>query len=175
MENGIIFNVINIFAVIIAPVVAVVIGQWLQNQSEKRKDKMIIFRTLMTSRIYDWTVEGVHALNMIDIVFSDDEKVRSAWKDLFDKYHVEKPTQMQINAIKQSKHKLLETMANSLGYKDKITWETIQNPYIPNGMVNQLNIQQQSQNAFCNILNTMTGVGQQINNTSNPSMEESAE
>ena len=26
-------------------------------------------------------------------------------------------------------------MAVSLGYKDKITWETIQNPYVPDGMV----------------------------------------
>lgn len=29
---------------------------------------MQIFRTLMTSRIYGWTVDSVHALNLIDVV-----------------------------------------------------------------------------------------------------------
>lgn len=32
-------------------------------------------------------------------------------------------------------------MANSLGYKDKITWETIQNPYVPVGMAQQIETQ----------------------------------
>ena len=29
---------------------------------------------------------------------------------------------------------MLETIAKSLGYKDKVTWETIQNPYFPEGL-----------------------------------------
>ena len=33
-------------------------------------------------------------------------------------------------------------MAISLGHKDKITWETIQNPYIPIGIVNTVQQQQ---------------------------------
>lgn len=34
--------------------------------------------------------------------------------------------------------KLLELMANDLGYKDKITWDVIQNPYYPEGLDQQL-------------------------------------
>lgn len=46
-------------------------------------------------------------------------------------------------------------MANSLGYKDKVTWETIQNPYIPKGMLQQINERNQSQQAYNNLLLNM--------------------
>lgn len=57
----IIMTVINTIAVIAIPLVAVDIAQKLQDRAEKRKDKMLIFKTLMTSRIYGWTPESVHA------------------------------------------------------------------------------------------------------------------
>ncbi len=47
---------------------------------------MQLFKTLMTARIYGWTIESVHALNVIDIVFADDKKVRDAWVQLHNKY-----------------------------------------------------------------------------------------
>lgn len=138
-------DILNLIAIFIIPVVAVIVGQHLQNRAEIRKDKMHIFKILMTSRIYGWTQESVHCLNIIDIVFADDKKVRDAWKDLYDKYCVENPDETQIKKIQNAQYKLLETMANSLGYKDKVTWETIQNPYIPKGMSQQINERNQSQ------------------------------
>lgn len=148
-------DILNLIAIFIIPVVAVIVGQHLQNRAEKRKDKMHIFKVLMTSRIYGWTQESVHCLNIIDIVFADDKKVRDAWKDLYDKYCVENPDGTQINKIQNAQYKLLETMANSLGYKDKVTWETIQNPYIPKGMLQQINERNQSQQAYNNLLLNM--------------------
>ena len=126
---------------------------------------MQIFKTLMTARIYGWTVDSVHALNIIDIVFANDRKVRAAWKDLNDKYHVTNPDDSQLKKIEQAQYKLLEAIANSLGYKDKITWETIQNPYIPDEMRIQMEAQKQSQQAYMNVL---TGMSQMIpKNSSN--------
>lgn len=148
-------DILNLIAIFIIPVVAVIVGQHLQNRAEIRKDKMRIFKSLMTSRIYGWTQESVHCLNIIDIVFADDKKVRDAWKDLYDKYCVENPDETQIKKIQNAQCKLLETMANSLGYKDKVTWETIQNPYIPKGMSQQINEQNQSQQAYKNLLLNM--------------------
>ena len=145
-------DILNLTAIIVIPIVAVIIAQWIQNRSEKRKDKMQIFKTLMTARIYGWTVDSVHALNVIDIVFADDKRVRDAWKDLNDKYHVTNPDASQLKKIEQAQYRLLETMANSLGYKDKITWETIQNPYIPDGFIAQMEMQKQSQQAYLNVL-----------------------
>ena len=148
-------EILNLIAIVIIPIIAVLIGQWLQTRSEKRKDKMHIFKTLMTSRVYGWTQESVHCLNIIDIVFADDKKVRNAWKDLYDKYCVQNPDESQLKKIETAQYKLLETMAVSLGYKDKVTWETIQNPYIPQGMLRQIEAQNQSQQAYNNLLLNM--------------------
>lgn len=74
-------NIINIVALIVVPIVAVLIGQHLQNRAQKRTDKMEIFKTLMIART-GWTVESVRALNVIDIIFVNDKKVRNAWRDL---------------------------------------------------------------------------------------------
>ena len=141
-------DILNLIAIIVIPIAAVLIGQWLQDRSEKRKDKMQIFKTLMTSRIYGWTPESVNALNIIDIVFANDKNVRAAWKDLNDKYHVSDPDQQHLKKIENAQYKLLEAIACSLGYKDKITWETIQNPYMPVGMVNQIEVQKNMQRAY---------------------------
>lgn len=148
-------DILNLIAIIVIPIVAVLIGQYLQNRAEIRKDKMHIFKVLMTSRIYGWTQESVHCLNIIDIVFSDDKKVRNAWKDLYDKYCVQNPDETQLKKIQNAQYKLLDTMANSLGYKDKVTWETIQNPYIPDGMIRQQQEQAASQQAYNNLLQNM--------------------
>lgn len=151
-------EILNLIAIIAIPIVAVLVGQWLQNRSEKRKDKMQIFKTLMTARIYGWTVDSVHALNIIDIVFAEDEKVRNAWKNLYEKHCVENPTQTQLEQIKTAQYKLLEEISNSLGYKDKITWENIQNPYIPNGLVQQWQQQAQSQQTYNSLLNNIVNI-----------------
>lgn len=146
---------LNLIAIIVVPIAAVLISQYLQDRSEKRKDKMQIFKVLMTSRIHGWTPESVHALNIIDIVFADDEKVRTAWKDLYDKYCVVDPDEMHLKKIEQAQYRLLEEIASSLGYKSKITWETIQNPYIPKGMVDQIATQARSQQAYSELLLNM--------------------
>ena len=151
-------DILNLIAIIVIPIVAVLSGQWLQNRSEKRKDTMQIFKVLMTSRIYGWTQDSVHCMNIIDIVFSDDVKVRNAWKDLYDKYCVQNPDETQLKKIQNAQYKLLETMAKSLGYKDKVTWETIQNPYIPKGMIDQWQEQAASQQAYNILLNTMANI-----------------
>ena len=139
-------EIINIIALIIIPVIAVVIGQKLQVCSQKRNDKMQIFKTLMTSRIFGWTNESVQAMNLIDVVFADDKAVRKQWKICFDKMCVENPTDTDLSKIKLEREKLLEAMAKSLGYKDIITWESIQNPYVPKGMTDLMAQQQAYQN-----------------------------
>lgn len=60
--------ILNLLALILIPIIAVIIGQHLQNVSAKRKDKMDVFKTMMMNRI-GWSVEGTRAMNIIDIVF----------------------------------------------------------------------------------------------------------
>ena len=132
---------INIAAIVLAPVISVIIGQKLQDRAKKRQDKMEIFKALMTSRVYGWTNASVYALNIIDVVFADDKKVRTQWKAYYDKLCVSNPTD--------------EVIAESLGYKNKITWETIQNPYIPKGLSASLMQQQQYQDGQLEIMEMM--------------------
>lgn len=125
---------INIAAIIFAPVISVIIGQKLQDRAKRRQDKMEIFKALMSSRVYGWTNASVYALNIIDVVFADDKQVRAQWKAYYDKLCVGNPTEEDLKRIEIEKCKLLEEISKSLGYKGKITWETIQNPYIPKGL-----------------------------------------
>ncbi len=138
----IVMSITNVVAVIVVPIIAVKVGHHLQEESEKRKDKMNILKALMNSR-YTWTPESVSALNTIDIVFADDEAVRQCWKEYYEKLCIDKPNEVQAKQIKTAQYKLIEAVSNSLGYKDKVTWETIQNPYMPKGMYEDLLGQQQ--------------------------------
>lgn len=127
--------IVDIVALIAVPIIAVVVGQVLQNRAAKRKDKMAIFQCLMTHRATGWAHQDtVNALNTIDIVFSDDETVRKCWADLLYKYKPNYSTQ----EINTAQCKLLEAMAKALGYEKKITWETIQNPYLPEGLIQRM-------------------------------------
>ena len=139
----IILTIINVLAIIVIPIAAVFVGQRLQGRSQKRKDKLDIFRTLMMNRGIGWAYESVRALNIIDIVFSDDDTVRARWKEYYKQLCIQTPNAMQSRQIQEAQDKLLESMAHSLGYKEQVTWETIQNPYVPKGMWDSM-LQQQN-------------------------------
>lgn len=79
----IIMAIINVAALIIVPIAAVFIGQKLQDRNQKRKDKMEIFRVLMMNRGIGWTADTVRALNIIDVVFSDNDSVRARWRGCY--------------------------------------------------------------------------------------------
>ena len=126
-------EIINILAVIFSPIIAILITRHLQNRENKRKDKMEIFKILMTGRLYGWDIASIHALNSIEIIFSEDKNVIEQWK----KYYASTRT-VDIKNMQTQQFKLLEEIANSLGYKDKISWETIQNPYIPQWLAEKM-------------------------------------
>ena len=138
-----IMAVLNLIAVFLIPVVAVIVGQYLQERAQKRKDKMQIFQCLMTRRITGWAaLEAVNAINSIDIVFTDNKEIRTQlgiWRSKCKK-DVAREEQYREQC------KLLELMANDLGYKDKITWDIIQNPYYPEGLDQQLSMNNQIMN-----------------------------
>ena len=156
--------VLNLIAVLLIPVVAVIVGQYLQERVQKRKDKMQIFQCLMTRRITGWAaLEAVNAINSIDIIFTDNKEIRNqlgVWKS---KCRKDIPSEEQY----REQCKLLELMANDLGYKDKITWDIIQNPYYPEGLNQQLTMNTQIMNGqvewakAASLLSQMMGKPQQ--------------
>lgn len=136
MENVII--IINIVAIILSPILAVIITQRLQNRAKKREDKLNIFKTLMANRNFGWVGrDSVYALNIIDIVFSDSKKVREQWALYYE--YMGRPTEsISTNTIIIKRTELLEAMAEDLGYKGKVTWVTVQNSYTPKGYTDYL-------------------------------------
>ncbi len=157
-DKYLLFSIINTMAIIFIPIIAVIIGQNLQKKEKQRDDKMKIFTTLMTYRFFGWTNEIVYALNILDIVFSKDKKVIEQWRIYKDRLTIENPTDTDMKKIEIEKYKLLEIMAKTLNYD--ISWEAIQNPYLPQGMVNNWLQQQNYQNMqsevmekFKNLLN----------------------
>ena len=149
-------EILNLVALIVIPLAAVLIGRWLQDRSEKRKDKMEVFRAIMTFR-YGWSKEGVEALNIIPVVYSkrSDKEVRESWKKYYEFLCIQNPDEMQIKHRNDALYRLLESMAKVLGYKQVLTWEEIQNPYIPVGMVNAINNSNIIQSGMANIVQTM--------------------
>lgn len=88
-------DVINIISIIVSPIIAVIVGQILQNNSKKRAEKLEIFKTLMVSRGLGWSVESVRALNVIEVVFGDDKNVLNQWKIYYDRLCVENPNETE--------------------------------------------------------------------------------
>ena len=83
-------------------------------------------------------INSIYQAN-IQLVLSDiDPNVHeSVKKAYYEDLCIQYPTEHQSKKRKDDLFKLLESMAKVLGYKDSITWEDIQNPYLPTFMVNQ--------------------------------------
>ena len=154
-----VLGLINLIAIIAIPIVAVIIGQKLQDRAKKREDKMNILKTLMTARIYGWTADSVHSLNIIAIVFARDELVRSAWGKLYDFYCTHAGKELSEDEVKEAvglNNKLIEEIAKSIGYKEEIVTASIKKPYKPDGMVKAMQSQAMAQENYNKMLSSFT-------------------
>ncbi len=149
----------------ISPIIAVILAYCLNKYSEKRmksglieaeirKEKMDILKILMAARSYpDWRY--FQALNIIEVIFADNQSVRTAWKELLQLYKEPKgEDNIQIPEIEKKQIKLIETISDDLGYKGRITWEHISEKYNPVFMAKQVN----AQDAYHNIVNKISNL-----------------
>ena len=120
---------------ILSGIFATIITLWWQNKNQAHQEKVRVFSKLMSKR-YDITAEEcVEALNMIDVVFYKDEKVRNAWHEF--KNATDMPdTEAKPQVITDKRLKMLEVMAESIGYKN-IRWDDIKEYYYPVGLSEQ--------------------------------------
>lgn len=122
----------EVLAILFSPVIAVLVSLWLsdrwQKKNQKRRDRLEIFKTLMTVRDSNANMDFVKSVNSIDVVFHDCNEVRQAWRNLHTSYGKKPPV---FREIQNGHTKLLEKMAVHLGYKDQITWEDITSSYTP--------------------------------------------
>jgi len=125
-------TIIVVLTALCSGLIATLVTIWWQKQNAQKAEKVRIFTVLMSKRYNIIAEECVDALNMIDIVFYSDKKVRTAWKEFHDATNM--PEQPMRGQIINDKHlKLLEVMAEAIGYKD-IRWEEIKRSYFPQGL-----------------------------------------
>lgn len=166
-KTEILLTILSVLSAIIAAILSVIISYFLQNKSKKREEKLHILIDLMISRIYGWTPNAVHSMNIIDIVFADNKDVKNAWHDYFNKCKVKNPSDQQLKDIEIAKNKLIEKIAIDLGYKDKLTWDEIQSVYVPNGLLDDINKQQEFQKLQFLISQTISNMLTDKNEKSN--------
>lgn len=167
-------EILNLIALIVIPIIAVVLGYKLQDRAEKRKDKMQVFKAVMTFR-YGWSKESVEALNSIPIVFSGkgkDSIVRDCWNKYYEYLCIQKPDEMQIKQRNDALYKLLVRMADVLGYRNIVTWEEIQNPYVPIGMITAINNNEFIQGGMAMIVQSMASSMSQATDQMKPQKSE---
>jgi hypothetical protein len=112
---------ITIAAIILGPIFAVVTQLWWQHHKQKRDQKLWVFGTLMTLRGSSLTQDFVKALNFIDVVFYENQTVRTKWKNLLthlssDAYKGEQISQGTLEHTRDLQAELLVEMAKDLGF-----------------------------------------------------------
>jgi len=129
---------VNIVAVLLSPVIAVLITMWLTSRREVRREKMSVFNALIANRNNSIAIENVRALNMIDVVFHDATQVRRLWHEYFDMLSNE-GLNNEIGWKQREKRNLemITAMANVLGYGKAITHLDVDRIYRPIGLENQ--------------------------------------
>ena len=111
---------INVLAILLAPLVALRVSEYLQDRKERRQRKLSVFRTLMTTRATPLRLEHVQALNMIDIVFDSkreqDKAVRDAWKAYLDQLNSSATTPGWMERREDHFVDLMHAMSMAVGY-----------------------------------------------------------
>lgn len=119
MDNNMIQIMIGIgqiIAVAVIPIIVWVLGIKYQDRKAKKDTQLRVFLTLMADRKSNpITKEWVDALNIIDVVFQDNKKVRHAWREYLDSLNEKSPQFESSNSFRLD---LLSEMAMALGYKN---------------------------------------------------------
>lgn len=147
---------LNLLALVIVPLVAVAVGQYLQTRSKKKDEQYKIFKELLRSRVFGINAESVEAYNMIHIVFSSHEEVRNCWDAYYDSLCVENPSEGDLSYCEQKQLVLLKEMAKSLGYGDELSQAALATKYLPKGMVQDHMADKRQKENYANTLEAIS-------------------
>ncbi len=124
------------FTILLAPLVAVQISEFLQKRKEGRARRVELFKTLMATRASRLSGDHVKALNMIDIEFHGTDRrsrrVLEAWKAYLNHLNTPLPPEVWLSRGNDLFFDLLFAMAQGLGYSmDKTDMRSTS--YFPSG------------------------------------------
>jgi hypothetical protein len=111
-----------------------------ERDTERRRHKLHVFASLMQERASIASVEGVRALNLIDVIFHDCRQVREAWAELYLTFDsMQKiPSHVQDERLR----KLLAAMANDLGLGNDLRSDDLGRVYYPNALAEEEYVRQ---------------------------------
>lgn len=114
-------EVLTLIAIILGPVMAVQVSQFLERKRQRRASREQVFKTLMRTRASRLSPSRVEALNMIDVEFhgkgKQDRAVIEAWKLYMDSLQECGTGEDPGNSRNELYLNLLCKMGCSLGYQ----------------------------------------------------------
>lgn len=129
----------TVVAIVFAPIIALYVSGRLQQRADSRAAKVKLFSTLIGLRHDLFTSETVEAINSIDAVFVDDKEVREVWSQLIGLMNDPNANNPAGYAMRDAKRRdLLLAMAESLGWKNKITSADLMRVYQPTFMAEEI-------------------------------------
>jgi len=146
-------NIVNIIAILLSPLVAVLVTRWLQKRKERRQDQLTVLASLIATRCEPLSPEAVRSLNVIDLFFHDKPAVRKLWREYYEMLSNEglnNPSGYQQRTKKNIE--LITAMANALGYGKAITHLDVDRVYSPVGMWTQMARNEEIQNEWLRVL-----------------------
>jgi hypothetical protein len=152
-------ELINIVAILLSPIIAVLVTKYLQDRKAKKDYKLSIFSTLMATRQAPINDETVRALNMIDVAFCKEEKVRNLWHEYYEMLHNEGLNNPVGYKTRQQKNLgLITEMAKVVGYGEEISSLDVDRVYYPRGLGEVSSRNEEVMNALLRVLKATASI-----------------
>jgi len=146
-----IIEAINLAAILVGPILAVVVTLWWQSRKQKRDAKEKLFLSLMAHRrAFPPAPEWVNSLNVIDVIFADVPQVVQLWHGYYAGLCHTAPNDNH----QQREHTyllMLSAMARNLGYR-KIEQTDIDKFYTPQAHEDQVYLNSEIQTELLRVL-----------------------
>lgn len=144
-------EVINLIAVVVGPIVAVVITLWWQQRKEHRDAKLRLFLTLMAKRrTIPPTIEWVDAPKVIDVAFADTPQVVQLWHEYYAGL-ANPPANQNYQQLEHTYLLMLSAMARTLGYT-RLEQTDIDKFYSPQVHADQADLNYKCQTEWLRVL-----------------------
>lgn len=107
-------------------------------EAERRRFRLNVFATIMQERAQIYSMDGVRALNSIDVAFSDAAAVREAWAELYQALNTEP---MPEHVVDERIRKLLREMSAELGISERLRLDDFGRIYYPKALSEEHKLQ----------------------------------
>lgn len=148
---------VNLTAILLGPILAVVVAQYIEFRRNAYERRMAVFRDLMRYRRTSLSSEYVGALNLVEVEFSRHADVISAWRSLYE--HLGAPrtanaTYQENKAWNEKTDRLHVLLIHSIARSAKLPLEQLDiiAGYVPQAWQDNEDRQSAIQNSLLNVL-----------------------